>query len=310
MTLMDNRAKKHHIVPQVLQKQFAIQGDQQRIWRTKREACSRSFQSLGRKRIAKTFVINDYYTVLENDQRSDLIEREFYAKIDDFLGRILPEIIQILNSGSIPEFSPESLDAIREVTMHMAKRTPDFEEHDDIALGRELVETTLQDLSDQIPLARRKQLEADLTDDVRLRDKGRDIRVTARIENSQRVNEALSQLVPRWAISETKHSFILASRMVYRIGNGGPNGLSNPKMEMWMPITPKIALVLVRDPGNRIPHRVVDTPDHIRRINEYAVRNSFEVASHSEALLKSLVGKVPLSSNAPFAPNRLLGQMQ
>jgi len=288
--MMSKRAKNHHIVPKVLQKQFAIQGDEQRIWRTKRDDCG-IFQSIERKRFAKAFVIKDYYTVLENDQRSDLIEREFYAKIDDFLGRLLPEVIEILNDGNIPEFSPENLDAIREIAMHMAKRTPDFlDEQDDIAIGKELVKAILEESSDQLPLARRKQFEAILTDDVRLRDKGRDIRVTATLENSQRVNEALSHLVPRWAISKTKHSYILASRMVYRIGNGGPNGLSNPKMEMWMPITPKIALVLVRDPENTIPYRNIDTPSHIRKVNEYALKNSFEVASHSHSLLKSLVG--------------------
>ena len=177
--------------------------------------------------------------------------------------------------------------------MHMAKRTPDFlDGHNDIAMGRKLVEDTLKYASGEIPVAHRKQLEADLKDAARLQDKGRDIRVTATLKNSTRINEALSEFVPRWAVSETKHSYILASRMVYRIGNGESNGLINPNMEMWMPITPKIALVLLRDPENKIPHRVVDTPVHIRRVNEYAVKNSFEVASHSEALLKSLVRRV------------------
>lgn len=284
---MGKRAKRHHIVPQALQKQFCIQGDQKRIWRAKREEVSKNFQSLDCKLIQNTFVVRDYYTVLENNQRSDIIERNFYGPIDDYLGRVLPQVIQVLNTGNIPEFSLEALESIREIVLHMAKRTPDFlGEHDDIAMGRKLVEETLKY---EIPVARRRQLEADLEDAARLQDKGRDIRVAATLENSTRIDEALSEFVPRWAVSETKHSYILASRMVYRIGNGGANGLINPNMEMWMPITPKIALVLVRDPENKIPHRVVETPARIRRVNEYAVKNSFEVASDSEALLKSLL---------------------
>lgn len=286
---MSKRAKNHHIVPKVLQKQFTVQEDRKNIWRAKRGA-NGEFVSLERKKIAKTFVIKDYYTILENGRRSDLIEREFYAKIDDFLGMILPEVIQALDRGKVPHFSPEQLDFLSDATMQMAKRTPDFlPEHDDLLLGRNLIETTLQSLPNMAPHDQREQLEKELTNEVLLREKGRDIRVLATLHSSQPVNEALSQLVPRWAVSETDHSYILASRMVYRIGNGGPNGLSNPKMEMWMPVTPKIALVLLRDSENKIPLRVVNPPDHIRKVNEYAMRSSFEVASHSEALLKTLL---------------------
>ena len=288
---MGNRAKNHHIVPQVLQRQFAIEADSPRIWRATKDPHGR-YSTPERKPIDKTFVIRDYNTILENDQRSDRIERAFYAKLDDFLGRIVPEVIGILNRGEIPDFSEEALDSLRHAAMHMAKRTPDFlKQHDDVALGRELVESTLQDLTDDAPIEQRQQLQANLSDDVRLRDQGRHIRVTGTIKDSPRVKDALYEFVPRWAISETRHSYILSSRMVYRIGNGGPNGLSNPNAEMWMPISAKIALVLVRDPQNRIPHKVVESSKHIRQINEYAVRNSFEIASHSEALLKSLVAK-------------------
>ena len=288
MSFMGNRAKNHHIVPKVLQKQFAIPGDQQRIWRVKRDA-NGAFQSLEPKRLAKSFVIKDYYTILENNQRSDLIERELYGKIDDFLGRLLPDVIGALNRGVAFKFSKETLDSIREIIRHMITRTPDFLEHDDVGIGKEVVEATLQTLSSENSSDQRRQLEAQLRDDVQLQDIGRHIRVTAKLKNSSRVSKALSEYVPRWSISQSKHSYILASRMVYRIGNGGSNGLSSPKMEMWMPITPKIALVLVRDPKNEIPHRVIDTPKHIRQVNEYAVKTSFEVASHSETLLKSLI---------------------
>lgn len=289
---MANRAKNHHIVPKVLQRQFSISGDPGRIWRAKRGSGGK-YASPERKRIEKTLAIKDYYTVLEGDKRSDLIEREFYGRLDNFLGQILPQVIETLNDGSFPRFSEHILDSIRRMAMHMAKRTPDFlDDHDDIELGRELVSTTLQYLPKHASSDQRKRLETDLESTVRLRDRGRHIRVSATLKDSKRVNEALSEFVPRWAISKTKHSFVLSSRMVYRIGNGGSNGLSNPNMEMWMPITPKVSLVLVRDPQNVIPHRVIEPSTHIRQINEFAARNSFEIASHSETLLKSLLRQI------------------
>lgn len=138
------------------------------------------------KRIEKAFVIRDYYTILENDTRSDRIEREFYGRIDDFLGQLLPEVIGVLNSGRIPSFTPEALNSLRTVAMEMAKRTPDFlKDHDDIKLGREFFGSCLNALPDGAPKSQREMLESKLANDVTLRDKGRHIRVTATLGNSQ-----------------------------------------------------------------------------------------------------------------------------
>ena len=282
---MSKRAKRHHIVPKTLQKQFAIPPDNKQLWRAKR-GTDGSFGSITRKNILKSFVSHDHYTVLLDGTRSDVVEKEFYSKIDNFLGAIIPEMLAILEAGQIPEFSPETLELLRETVMHMAKRTPDFAElQDEVELGKELITEALSLETDPTLIA---ELTSALNDDAKLKDKGRDIRVRATLTNSQRVKAALSELVPRWAKSETKHSYILSSRMVYRIGNGGRNGLVNPKFEMWFPIHPKYALVLVRDPKRNIPHIVTDSPEHIRKVNKYAVRESHEIASHSHALLRSL----------------------
>ena len=286
---MNKRAINHHIVPEVFQKQFTVDGDPARIWRAKK--CERGiYLAPEKKRIRKTFVIRDYYTILERDQRSDRIEREFYGEIDNFLGCLLPNVIRILKDGDVPSFSSGCLNSLRQVVLHMAKRTPDTSlEADDIDVGKEVVASYLEALPSKVPLTKRKSLEAKLADPTRLRDEGRTIRVLATLKSGDEVDRILSECVPRWSISQTKHSYILSSKMVYRIGNGGSNGLINPMTEIWMPITPKFCLVLLRDPMNRIPNIVVDTPEHIRKVNEYAAKCSHEIASHSEQLLKSLI---------------------
>jgi hypothetical protein len=286
---MSKRAVNHHIVPEVLQRSFAVESDAKRIWRCKRTSKGQ-YNAPTKKLIDKSFVVRNYYTTLENDKRSDRIEREFYGPIDDFLGRLLPEVIGIIERGEVPSFSVDALKSLQTVVLQMLKRTPDFlKDHDDTRYGRQVIENTLNDLPSDAPLEHSRMLKAALQDNEVLRDQGRHIRVRATLEDSPLVTDALSEFVPRWSISNTKHSYILSSMMVYRIGNGGPNGLSNPKMEMWMPIGPKVSMVLVRDPYNKIPYKVIDTPEHIRKVNEYAVANSFEIASHSEALIKSLI---------------------
>ncbi len=286
---MAARARNHHIVPEVLQKQFTIPGHSRRIWRAKRNK-ENKFNLPEEKSIGKSFVVRDYNTIIQNENPSDIIEKKFYGEIDDYLGRFLPEITQIFADGRIPLISGDALKSLRLVVLEMAKRTPDFlVGHSDVEVGREAVEGSLKDLPDNASMSLKKQLEAELADIVKLRVRGRHIRVTATIEVSERIKNALADFKVRWSVSETKHSYIISSIMVYRIGNGGPNGIVNPNMEFWMPITPKIALILVRDPLNIIPLRSVDTPDHIRQVNVYAIQNSFEVGSHSKDLLNSLL---------------------
>lgn len=286
---MGARATNHHVVPQVLQKAFSIQNDPKRVWRAKRSE-NGTYKDPERKLIEKAFVVRDYYTILENEGLSDRIERNFYGPIDDFLGRLLPEVLDALTRGAVPRFSPQALSSLREVVLRMAMRTPDFVPgHDDVEMGRQVAAGTLSSLPEDVSAADREKLLSILDEPRKLREIGRSVRVKATLNLSPRIDASLSDLDVRWAVSSTKHSYILASRMAYRIGNGGQNGLSNPNMEIWMPISPKTALVLLRDPKNEVPHIVGDSPDHIRKVNEYAVRNSFEVASHSKELLASLL---------------------
>lgn len=286
---MAQRSKNHHFVPKVLQQRFIREG--KRIWYSERGEDD-SFGSPELRNIGKTFRKRNYYTVLNGEEQSDIVEREFYGKIDDYLGKLLPDILNSFERKEIPTFSGESLDSLRKVVMEMAKRTPEFiKDHDDLSVGREIVESTLEALPEKSESEERLQLLSDINDQVRLREYGRDARVRGVVERSEKIEEALEEFSVRWAVSETHHSFILSSMIAYRIGNGGPNGLSNPNMEIWMPIAPKIALVLLRDPNNKIPLKSSETSIHIRKVNEYAVRNSQQIASHSNKLLESLTGK-------------------
>ena len=285
---MSQRSKNHHFVPQILQKQFAA--ERGGIWYSKRGE-DNVFDPPQLRNTRTVFRIRDYYTILKGDERSDVVEREFYGQIDDYLGTVLPNILQSFENSVIPTFSGEPLNSLRRVVLEMTKRTPEFtKKYDDTITGREIVESTVAALSKNPSNEERLRSLNDLENPSRLREIGRSARVQAAIDRSSKVEQALEDFSVRWVVSETHHSFILSSMMVYRIGNGGPNALSNPNMEFWMPIAPKISLVLVRDKEERIPLKFADNRDHIRKVNEYATRSSKHIASHSEQLLKSLIG--------------------
>lgn len=282
------RIKKHHFVPKVLQKAFRAEGDH--IWYCSRGSDSR-FGDVEDRNIESTFRVKDLYTVLDDDDNlSDEIEREFYGRIDDYLGRMLPKVLDTLGRGEVPTFSSEALISLRRIVFEMIKRTPEFtSKYDDAEIGKDFVEDMLKSFKENPNPEQQSVFENALSNETRLKQLGRSIRVRGVIQKSDLVNDAMADFVPRWAVIEGKQSFILSGLIAYRIGNGGPNGLANPNMEIWMPIAPKYAIVMLQDPEGKIPHRVDEPRDHVRQVNEFAVRNSGYVASHSHKLLRSLV---------------------
>lgn len=282
---MAYRSKNHHYVPKVIQKEFCFRNletwyakrDKQRKWKTPELTITDD-----------CFSEDNYYSVLdENDELSDVVETDYYGKVDGFLGRILPELLDRLKRGEYPKFSEESITSLRKAIFELIKRTPEFtQNYNEEKIGKEIVEESIK--ADP-------KLEAKLTkNDLSIRKQkeiGRTVRVQAVTETSEEIMSALSEFDVRWVVSDTKHSYVLSSLIAYRIGNGGSNGLLNPAMEIWMPISPKHVIVLTRDINRKIPDVYFDKPEHIRKVNEYAVENSRAVCSHSQQLLESLVQK-------------------
>lgn len=233
-----------------------------------------------------------YYIVMSDGTPSDVVEREFYGAIDNYLGHLLQGIFDVFEQGGTPTFSGDSLHALRLFFYETIKRSPEFtKHHDDLLAGKEFVSKILNTPNERLDPALRSDLENQLRNEKALKDYGRDIRVRATIRQSDKIEKALEGFQARWAISKTHHSFVLSSMIAHRIGNGEPNGLKNPKMEMWMPITPKRALVLLKDPENKIPLVAVESPEHIREINEFAARHCRSIGSHSQKLIESITGQ-------------------
>lgn len=287
--MSQKRAKIHHYLPKAIQKYFASEAQQ--IWYSERKDDG-TFSTPELRTIRSTFKERDYYSVYESGQLSDRIEREFYGAIDDFLGKFLENVHALLDQGKTPTLSDEALDSIQKVAYHLLVRTPDFaKKYDDYETGREILERTIVDaIAAGVQADEIAKVSTELKDAAHVRNLGRTVRVKAQAKPTELILESLKNLDVRFAICEGKHSFILPSSGGYRVGNGGPNGLVNPNMEIWLPISPKRALVLLQDPKGRIPILVRENRDHIRKVNLFGVENSGQVASHSEKLLKSLLG--------------------
>jgi Protein of unknown function (DUF4238) len=287
---MTRRSRNHHYVPKALQRYFSE--NRKNLWYST-IGDSGGYLPPEFRNIDSTFMGFDFYTILDEEGKpTDAIEKRFYGAIDDYLGTLLQEIHEGFDRGEIPVFQGEQLESLHHLVLNLASRTPhagDGNTFDDIEIGRTFANDMISALESQSPdhpdLSRFRTM---LGDQRALNLRGKNIRVRGQALPKNQTIDAIKDFVVRWGVSDGNHSFVLQSSVVHRIGNGGLNGLSNPICEWWMPISPKRAIILVRDPQNKLPLVYRIPRDHMREINESSVQSRRELASSSRKLLVSL----------------------
>ncbi|WP_386170567.1 DUF4238 domain-containing protein [Sulfitobacter pontiacus] len=301
--LSNHRAKVHHIVPQVLQRKFLFREGE--LWYSKKDP-SGNYGSPELQLTEKAFKSPNFYTVLIDGELSDVVEKQFYGPADRYLSQFLKFTTDTLSNGGIPHVEGQHLLSLIDLVMSLIKRTEDFllplgDAADENCIGRNYLESVISAANERgIKDTRLEELKADQSDPHKFAKYGRNIRVRATLQPMSRIDEATRNLKVRWAVSETKHSFILPSCIAYRVGNGGDTSFVNPNMEIWMPISPKMCLILLRDEPNIVPHINVVPAEMIRRLNQYALSRSTAIASNSQELLESLTGRRSVFGRLPL----------
>lgn len=283
--------RRHHYVPKSLQKYFTDNG--KNIWFSQ-IACDGKYSGPELRNLVSTFQRHDFYTVIDdNGVPSDSVEREIYGPLDDYLGDLLSEVHGRMDLGETPVFEGEVLESLLDLFIALATRGPlrltgqDYNDYEQgLTFANQLIEK-LVGLDKYHPDIAFYQ--DTLNNRRKLIDRGRDIRVRATTKGLPKTKNELGNFQARVAVSTGGHSFVLHGRMIYRIGNGGSNGLLCPRCELWLPISSKRALVLLRDPTNRIPFVCQVGREQMREFNSYAVSLGSDLASHSIKLLQSLI---------------------
>jgi hypothetical protein len=282
------RSKRHHYVPQALQKYFCNEFGQ--IWYAKRATLSEQFGKMEPRNTASAFKERNFYTVLsELDKPSDEVEREFYGTVDDQVGKTISEVVAIVNQSYAPQFSGEPLESFKNLVLALHRRSIDItKNHSELEIGQDIIKSTLADASVRFGLTVEQASEQ-----IRFPDPkqlGRNVRVRAQTVRPDIALQALAPYGVATIVAEGRSSFILGSRMIYRISNGTTDPLGSKNVELWFPVTPRICLVLhALDVVTRKP--VVWPGNKVREVNEHIVSRCHEVGSHSDRLLLSLLAQ-------------------
>lgn len=275
-------------MPKSLLKHFTDESG--KLWYATRPSTKDSFGPVVQRTPEGSFWRRNFFTTLDEANRpSDSVERNFYGAVDNHIGKLIPEVKEILASGRFPIFSNSALDAFRHLIIALYKRSidtvADFDEKD---VGSEVIESISRDATSQLGISRSELIsQLNLPNPVAI---GRDVRVGAQILYPGDLIDALEGSNVSVIEAEGRSSFIIGSRMVYRIANGTTDKIGSVNVEIWLPITPKFSLVLHKIP--RYPRAVIVWPkSKVREVNDYICRSCLEVASHSELLIRSLLNQ-------------------
>lgn len=225
------------------------------------------------------------------DRPSDLVERKFFGAVDNHLGDMIPEAIEILDSGNPPLFRGIPLDSAKHLFVALFRRSIDIASTmDETLAGQEIFDSVVEDVKANFG----EKFDAAL--DAALKDyqfplpnhMGRNVRVRAQVSDPARIIDALEKYQIAAVRADEGCAFVLGSRMVYRISNGTKDKLGSENVEIWFPISPRYALVL--HALRQKPSAIIRWNSRaVREVNQYICRSCLGVGSHSEKLLSSLL---------------------
>lgn len=279
--MSQRRSKRHHYIAQSFQSRFCEQPDS--IWYAERNQFGEF--SLDQRSPFGCFWVKNLNTILVEDTPSDVLEKQFWGAVDQDLSHFLNRVDASFSSGNAPKIQGKALEDFKILFAVVARRSPDSSDLPEaVEVGCEYYEKlkTAFVETGHTMLAKHH-------DPIWHRQNGRAILAKAKASYPRLVVDALRDYSVRWAIPEGSSAFVLGSKFVYRAhGKGGSGHLEDPLTELYWPVSPKLALVLLRLPNKDFPMVTRLSQQRVRLWNEAICRDSIAVASHSKRLISSL----------------------
>ena len=273
--------KRHHFVPEMLQKRFVDEDGWLHAFSTRR-----ADKQVYRVRPEKLFFENHLYSGIGEDG-SRLVETErMLSQLESLADPVIEKIVRAAREGIRPGLTSLELDVWYYFLVMQWKRvpdlhltvTPDQEVHDtldgliaDLRQGRPQFSEALDDLAS--PEGRARMV--------------KNARVGVLQSVSDQVIVALrSRGLAIGTIKRPDKRFALASRPVVKLTLPGKTHIRHPECEMWLPVASDVVVGLGRGRGTVTMCTV--SPDQVRNLNLGAVGQSSVFASASSVLTLSL----------------------
>ena len=286
--------KSNHYVPQWLLNNFKDENNNLFYW-----SKDHPEQPIRHRNPTSVFCKNHLYTIIEKDGTRDTnLEAVKYNKLDGLSKIVFEKIISQARTTRKFLLTPHDREICTYFLYNQMRRTPEFMTE---VAGSKYLDDTLEEILSNLateieglPSLVREQRESEIN---RIRSNEA---FKQRIFQYGKVNvlkqDSLEILDIIWnrffAIIRPEkhhHSFLIGSRPVLRLSFPDRPHLSEPTLEIVMPISHDFALISV---GVHDVERIVNYPTNaVRYLNELTFRQSTEIAGKSLKLISSISGR-------------------
>ncbi|WP_293482585.1 DUF4238 domain-containing protein [Phenylobacterium sp.] len=274
--------KRHHAVPEMLQKRF-VDG----------EGCLHAFDrrradgAVFRTRPANLFVHGHLYRRTEADGATDTVAEAWFSDLESATDPIIEKIVTAARQGRKPALTPVEFETWLMFFFMQWKRVPDL--HLTTVTDAE-VEETFDELIAE--LRQKHPHRAAEIDKVNTPQNRRRMAQNARVDALLRGGDEPLTLLRLRGLGVAKvtargKSFVVSSRPVVKLTHPGRTHLLDPSCEMWLAVAPDVIVGLGPGPGEEKLVGIGD-PAVIRDYNEACVNQSTVFASASAPLVRSL----------------------
>lgn len=277
------RPKRHHFVPQGLQRRFT--NTDGRLFAFNKRLAGRGVWETSPLNL---FVEGDLYTAIADDGSKDIRLEHYYAELDAAGSAVIARIVDAARAGRRPDLSTEEK-ALWDLFLYTQwKRVPDV--HAALSLRADF-ENTLAGLLREYedthrPLTARERLRlSDQSYATRLRENS--IVKWLALQSAQALSGLAARGLGVARIARGGKSFVIGSHPVVKLTSPGHTHISDVEVEMWLAIASDVAVTLYGRTGEE---KLVELSDdrEIRRLNELVALQSTAFAGRSRALIESL----------------------
>lgn len=274
--------KRHHYVPQMILNGFA-DADGWLYWCKHREKPT----MVRRARPAELFLQNHLYSTLaESGIKDPSMERALSVLESEAVG-VIDAITGPARRGQSPVLSHRQMRLWYLFFLMQWRRTP---ENQRACTSDEEASRMIDELLDELRAAlphRLAEIETYATPEAKARTI-RNVRVQSLLGFRANVMGVLERRgIAVLRICQPSKQFIVGSRPVVKLTAPGCTDLSDPRVEMWLPVAADIAVgVGAGDGGITLVHTRDETP--VRQLNLSIAKQSETIAAGSAALVRSI----------------------
>ncbi|WP_349434300.1 DUF4238 domain-containing protein [Pararhizobium sp. A13] len=277
-----NVPKRHHFVPEMLQKNFT--NDEDGLWTFDSRNAAKGVWS---STYGNLFLEGHLYSLVQPDGTKDVSLESWFSELEGQVAPIVQKIMSTARRGKLPCLSGQERQIWDFFFYQQWRRVPDLFAS---LLTPEQHRIEVENLLDVLVRSGRpvsNQERSDLLEPASLKRMHKNLRVATLKTGSRTVLDVIAgRGIAIGRLLHPRKSFVLGSRPVVKLTLPGITHLSDPRVEMWLPIASDVIVGMgsIDSPELLVPVSAAQA----RNQNEASAMQSSQIVGRSKPLIQSL----------------------